>query len=127
MNGPQLYDENNPVQIARRREEKLKRIQEAQVRQIHRRRRTTILAVFAIIFVFLGVQIGIKLSQESRLNQQVQTSKTSLTKLKHEHQKLTAKRNNLKDPDYVAKLIRSKFYYSKANEKIYHVPEGNDN
>ena len=30
---------------------------------------------------------------------------------------------DLKDPDYVAKVIRYKFYYSKSGESIYTLPD----
>lgn len=123
MNGPRLYNSLNPEE----RERRLRRKQEQQRREIHHRRRTTIISVFAIIFVVLGVQIGIKISQVHRLDQQVQISKNSLQKAKAKRIKLANKRDSLKDPNYVAKLLRSKFYYSKANEKVYNLPDGKGN
>lgn len=97
------------------------------VKTIHRNRRQTIMGIFAIIFIILGAQIGNKISQTHRINEQVQASKSTLNKKKKENSKLINERNDLKDPDYIAKLIRYKFYYSKQNEKIYSVPEGKKN
>lgn len=122
-NGPRLYNSESPEVRAARLRKKQARLE----KEIHRRRRTTILAIFAIIFVFLGIQIGIKVSQTNRINQQVQASKQNLTKVKDQKQNLMDRRDDLKDPNYIAKLIRYKFYYSKNNEKIYSVPEGKNN
>ena len=94
---------------------------------MHRVRLNRIIAVFAIIFVVLGVQIAIKISQTGRINNQVEAEKQTLAQVKVKDRELTTKRQDLKDPNYVAKLIRYKFYYSKNNEKIYNVHEGNDN
>ena len=49
----------------------------------------------------------------------MQASKKTLSKVKAEDNRLKEKRDNLKDPDYVAKFIRNKFFYSKNNEKVY--------
>lgn len=123
MNGPRLYNSLSPEE----REARLRRKQEARRKQIHRGRKTRIVAIFAIIFVALGIQIGTKTAQVSRLNNEVEASKTSLNKVKDKKANLTNQRNALKDPDYVAKLIRSKFYYSKSNEKVYNLPNGKNN
>ena len=95
-------------------------------KETHRKRLNVIMAVFAIIFVALGVQIAIKISQTGRLNNQVQAEKQTLTKVKNKRNDLETEKQDLKDPNYVAKLIRYKFYYSKSNEKIYNVHERND-
>ncbi len=65
----------------------------------------------------MGIQISVKVAQTNRINNQVQASKESLTKVKKQDKDLSVKRDDLKDPDYVAKLVRYKFYYSKPNEK----------
>ena len=86
-----------------------------------------IIAIFAIIFVILGVQIVLKVSQTGRINKQVEAEKVTLVQVKAKDRELSTKRQDLKDPNYVAKLIRYKFYYSKNNEKVYNVHERNDN
>lgn len=128
MNGPRLYNSSfEDERKARQREADLKRRQKERRQYIHHKRQTTIIACFAILFVFFGVQIGIKVSQVHRLNQQVQVSKNELQKAKAKRAKLANKRDSLKEPDYVAKLLRSKFYYSKTNEKVYNLPDGKSN
>ena len=54
------------------------------------------------------------------------TNKTSLAQVKSNNKKLREKRDDLKDSDYVAKLIRYKYKYTKANEKVYNVNEQGD-
>lgn len=123
MNGPRIYNSVSPEeQLAR-----LKRKQEKRAKEVHRVRRNRIVAFFVAIFAFLGVQIGVTHSQTEHINSQVQTSKKALKKIYNQKQVLLAKRNDLKDSDYVAKLVRSKFLYSKPNETIYNLPEGKNN
>ena len=123
MNGPRIYNSLSPEeQVAR-----LKRKQEKREKEVHRVRRNRIIAVFVAIFAFLGVQIGVSHAQTEHINSQVQTSKKALKKINNQKQVLITKRNDLKDPDYVAKLVRFKFLYSKPNETIYNLPEGKNN
>ncbi|WEV36657.1 septum formation initiator family protein [Lactobacillus sp. ESL0677] len=123
MKGPRIYNSLSPEERMAR----LRRKQEKREREVHRVRRNRIIAVFVIIFVFLGVQIAVTHAQTSRINSQVQASKKSLSTINKEKQALSAKRDDLKDPDYVAKLVRFKFLYSKPNETIYNIPEEKDN
>ncbi|ARD06345.1 septation inhibitor protein [Lactobacillus amylolyticus] len=123
MNGPRIYNSESPQE----REARLRKKQANREKKIHRVRRNRIIAVFAIIFVALGIQIGIKVSQTARINQQVEVAKKNLNTVKTKDEKLTQERNNLKDTDYVAKFIRNKFLYSKTNEKVYSIPNGDNN
>lgn len=120
MNGPRIYNAESPQE----REARLRKRQARMVKAIHKRRRNTIMIVFAIIFVILGVQMGIKVSQNHRLDEQVVASKKNLKKTTATEKKLASQRDNLEDPDYVAKFIRNKFMYSKSNEKVYNLPNG---
>ena len=121
-NGPRIYNSISPEE----RDARLRRKQEKRQKEVHRLRRNRLVAIFAIIFVFLGVQISIKIAQTQRINSDVQASKKTLNKVKQEHKELKTKRDDLQDPDYVAKMVRYKFLYSKPNEKVYNVPEGQD-
>ncbi|ABX26520.1 septum formation initiator family protein [Lactobacillus helveticus] len=121
--GPHIYNSLSPE--AQR--EQLRRKQAKIEKKTHRIRLNRIVAIFAIIFVVLGVQIAIKVSQTARINNQVKAEKENLTKVKKTANNLKTKRQNLNDPNYVAKLIRYKFYYSKSNENVYNVHERNDN
>ena len=121
--GPHIYNSLSPE--AQR--EQLRRKQAKIEKKTHRIRLNRIVAIFAIIFVVLGVQIAIKVSQTARINNQVKAEKENLTKVKKMANNFKTKRQNLNDPNYVAKLIRYKFYYSKSNENVYNVHERNDN
>lgn len=121
--GPHIYNSLSPE--AQR--EQLRRKQAKIEKKTHRIRLNRIVAIFAIIFVVLGVQIAIKVSQTARINNQVKAEKENLTKVKKTANNLKTKRQNLNDPNYVAKLIRYKFYYSKSNENVYNVHGRNDN
>lgn len=121
--GPHIYNSLSPE--AQR--EKLLRKQAKMEKEVHRSRLSKIVAFFAIVFVILGVQIVVKVSQTGRINNQVQAEKRNLSKVKKTAKNLKTKKQNLDDPNYVAKLIRYKFYYSKSNENVYNVHERNDN
>lgn len=119
-NGPRIYNSESP----QAREARLRKKQAIREKQIHRNRRRLILTFFAVVFLLFGVQIAGKVSQTHQINQRVQASKANLTKVKAKEAKLKAQRDNLKDPDYVAKFIRNKFFYSKTDEKVYNLPNG---
>lgn len=122
MIGPRIYNSESP----QAREARLRKKQAKREKEIHRVRRNRIIAIFALVFLGLGIQIGVKLSQTARINNQIAASKKNLAKIKAKDKRLTEQRDNLKDPDYVAKFIRNKFYYSKNGEKIYNIPNGDD-
>lgn len=122
MKGPRIY--NSPgekEQLALL--VKKQRQREKYIKHVHRVRRRLIAGVFVILFVFLGMQIMHTYMQTKQINDQVQTSKQTLSELNEQKRSLSIKRNNLKDSDYVAKLVRFKFLYSKPNETIYNLPE----
>ncbi|WP_279404165.1 FtsB family cell division protein [Secundilactobacillus kimchicus] len=48
--------------------------------------------------------------------------KKNLTEAKADNKALTQKVALLNDRDYLDKLIRAKYYYSKSNETIYSLP-----
>ena len=121
--GPRIYNSMSPEEQRARLERKQAKIE----KEVHRVRLNRIIAIFAIVFVVLGIQIAVKISQTGRINNQVQAEKQTLSKVQKQRRELATKKKDLKDPNYVAKLIRYKFYYSKSNEKIYNVHERNDN
>ncbi|KRL62566.1 hypothetical protein FC23_GL001333 [Lactobacillus psittaci DSM 15354] len=106
---------------------KAKRIRNRYIKEVHRVRRNRYLALFLLIVVIFGVQLAINLSTTHRIKGQIVATKAALVKQKKVNKKLTNQRDNLKDPDYVAKLIRYRFYYSKKGEEIYNVPENSKN
>lgn len=121
--GTRIYNSMSPEEQRAR----LMRKQARREKEVHRVRLNRIIAIFAIIFVLLGIQIAAKISQAGRINKQVEAERQTLATVKGQERELSTKKQDLKDPNYVAKLIRYKFYYSKTDEKIYNVHEGNDN
>lgn len=120
--GPRIYNAlSDEERIAR-----LQRKAARKVKEVHRVRRNRIMAIFAIVFLILGLQLVMMKVQTSRINSQVQASKAQLTKISKKTVKLEAQEKDLKDPDYLAKVIRYKFYYSKPGEVIYSIPEKED-
>lgn len=120
MNGPRIYNSAN----SDIRERILRTKQIKREKEIHRVRRNRIIVIFLSLFAVLGFQVYNKVSQIDRIKQQTQVSKAALIKVDHQNDYLVQQRNNLKDPDYVAKFIRNKFFWSKQNEKIYNLPNG---
>lgn len=122
MKGPHIYNAlSDEERVAR-----LQRKAEKRIKEVRRVRRNRIVAVFGIAFLILGIQIAIMLTQTHRINSEVQASKSQLTKLNRENDRLDNQKNDLKDPDYLAKFARSKFLYSKPGEKVYNLPERTD-
>lgn len=86
------------------------------------RRALRIGLVFAVFALILGIQLIRTNASLHKVNQQVTTSERQLTKTKAENTQLDLKVKQLNNQDYVAQLIRSKYYYSKSGETIYSLP-----
>lgn len=103
--------------------------QYAQFQKQHRevvfKRRRMIAAIIAAaaIFCFVGVQL---FHDHQRLQELNQIKAESLADKKTAEEAVTSLKGDvklLKDDDYVAKLARSKFFYSKNGEQIYVLPD----
>lgn len=117
--GPRLYNAlSNEERLAR-----LRRKAARKEKEVHRVRKNRIIACFAIAFLIFGLQLIMVHVQTGRINNQIQANKTELNQVNKTNKKLKAQVADLKDPDYVAKVIRYKFYYSKSGESIYTLPE----
>lgn len=86
------------------------------------RRALRIGLVFAVFALIPGIQLIRTNASLHKVNQQVATSERQLTKTKAENTQLDLKVKQLNNQDYVAQLIRSKYYYSKSGETIYSLP-----
>ena len=86
------------------------------------RRALRIGLVFAVFALILGIQLIRTNASLHKVNQHVATSERQLTKTKAENTQLDLKVKQLNNQDYVAQLIRSKYYYSKSGETIYSLP-----
>lgn len=118
-NGPRIYNAlSDEERIAR-----LQRKAERKAKEVHRVRRNRILAIFAVVFLILGIQLVMVHVRTNNIKAQAAASQTQLVKLKKSNKNLKNQVTDLQDPDYMSKMIRYKYYYSKPGETIYNVPE----
>lgn len=120
--GPRIYNGPSDQEIMAR----MQRREAKRVKEVHNRRRTWLFLVFLALLLVLGMQFMKTESKTQQLKQQVAESKAKLTQINKTNKKLKGQSKDLKDPDYVAKWIRYKLYYSKKGETIYNVPEPQD-
>ncbi|MDR3156897.1 MAG: septum formation initiator family protein [Lactobacillales bacterium] len=76
-----------------------------------------------IIFSFIAIQLKINYDKAVKANMVREDILRKCKDLKKEEKRLKKAENLLKDEDYVAKLARSKYYYSKDGEQIYIFPK----
>lgn len=95
---------------------------------VFRRRRLVAFFVAALaIFVIVGIQM---FNDQMRLQKLKEYKAETVAEQKEAEQKVASLERDvalLQDDEYVAKLARSRFFYSKDGEKIYPVlPDGTD-
>ena len=95
---------------------------------VFRRRRLVAFFVAALaIFAIVGIQM---FNDQMRLQKLKEYKAETVAEQKEAEQKVASLERDvalLQDDEYVAKLARSRFFYSKDGEKIYPVlPEGTD-
>lgn len=94
----------------------------AKLIQIRKKRFYIIIGVFGLIMIPLLislVQSNISLHQT---NTQIVKKQRELDKAKSDNKALNDKAKLLKDDDYLQKVIRSRYYYSKNGETIFTLP-----
>ena len=83
--------------------------------------------LFAVIAVVVTVgclvQVGRNLWQAHTVKQQTTTAQKKLDKVKKDNSSLKLRVKQLNDDEYLEKLIREKYYYSRDNEMIYNLPD----
>ena len=100
--------------------------QEQQRQLIFRRRRLAVIFIGAlVIFAILGFQIFRDMQRMNQLNELKVEANTELSQVNADVDQLTQDVSLLKDDDYVAKLARSKYFYSKEGEQVSPVLESN--
>ena len=91
--------------------------------EVHRVRRNRIMAVILAACAILTFQLVMTKNNTRKVAEEVSQNQATLTKIKATNQTLKNKRDDMKDTDYVAKLIRYKYKYTKSGEKVYNVKE----
>ncbi|EME3593596.1 septum formation initiator family protein [Enterococcus faecium] len=100
--------------------------QQQQRQLIFRRRRLAAIFVGAlVIFAIIGVQIFHDMQRMHQLNELKVEANTEMKEVNADVDQLHQDVSLLKDDEYVAKLARSKFFYSKDGEKVYPILESN--
>ncbi len=100
--------------------------QQQQRQLIFRRRRLAAIFVGAlVIFAIIGVQIFHDMQRMHQLNELRVEANTEMKEVNADVDQLYQDVLLLKDDEYVAKLARSKFFYSKDGEKVYPILESN--
>ena len=100
--------------------------QQQQRQLIFRRRRLAAIFVGAlVIFAIIGVQIFHDMQRMHQLNELRVEANTEMKEVNADVDHLHQDVSLLKDDEYVAKLARSKFFYSKDGEKVYPILESN--
>lgn len=95
------------------------------IKHIHRRRLLVIGIFFSAIFLLLGFQIFRTQQLTANIVQQKDISQQKLEKVTDQRKNLKQQVKQLQDADYLQKLIREKYYYSKNGETIYNLPNDN--
>lgn len=100
--------------------------QQQQRQLIFRRRRLAAIFVGAlVIFAIIGVQIFHDMQRMHQLNELRVEANAEMKEVNADVDQLHQEVSLLKDDEYVAKLARSKFFYSKDGEKVYPILESN--
>lgn len=100
--------------------------QKQQRQLVFRRRRLAVILLGAlVIFSIIGVQIFRDMQRLDKLAELKVEATTEMKEVKADVSQLKSDVSLLKDDDYVAKLARSKFFYSKEGELVYPVLESN--
>lgn len=93
----------------------------------HRRRLVAFFVAALAIFAIVGIQM---FNDQMRLQKLKEYKAETVAEQKEAEQKVASLERDvalLQDDEYVAKLARSRFFYSKDGEKIYPVlPDGTD-
>ncbi|MCG0671690.1 hypothetical protein IMAU80038_02485 [Lactiplantibacillus plantarum] len=99
--------------------------QAQRVAQVWRRRFILIVAVFGALILFFGFQLINTRSNLHQVNRQVATSQVKLKKVQQKNNQLESQIKQLNNKDYLQKLLRSKYDYTKSGETVYSLPNDN--
>lgn len=87
--------------------------------KVRKHRFYAIIGFFAVIFLVLGFQIIQTKYNLGKVNNQIEANQETLQKTKAKNKKLDKQVELLHDNNYLQKILRQKYYYSKSGETIY--------
>lgn len=93
-----------------------------QLIKIRKKRFYAIISVFVVFVLFFGVQIIQSRASLRSTNVQVTKREAKLKAVKSTNKSLKHQVKLLNNDDYLQKVIRQKYYYSKQGETIYNLP-----
>lgn len=124
-----MKDKQKIIAIENREEQTpsgLEKTKRQQKQIIFRRRRLTIMFTVAFaLFTFMGVSLFRNGQHLLKLQDTKQEVKQEFEAAKVQKKDLTDEVTLLNDKEYVEKIARAKYFYSKEDEQVYSVPELN--
>lgn len=105
-----------------KRDFKAMRLSKPQMNPIHRRRLHWLLGLLAVILIIGGWQLYRVHAAIGKSDQSVATARTELRQVKAKKNDLKIQVDQLRDSDYLAKLVRQKYLVSKSGEVIFELP-----
>ena len=105
----------------------IKQRDERKRKKVHKYRlfKRTCAGILVLCAVFSSLVIGRGIADKNRLEVQKEVAQEALKNAQQTNSSLNFKIKQLNDEDYVQKLIRKKYLYSKNNEIIFSLPEDN--
>lgn len=105
----------------------IKQRDERQRKKVHKYRlfKRACAGILVFCAAFSSLVIGRGIADKNRLEAQKEVAQEALKNAQHTNSSLNFKIKQLNDEDYVQKLIRKKYLYSKNNEIIFSLPEDN--
>lgn len=101
---------------------KIKQSRHQEILRSRKKRGIILVSFFLVVILMLVVQIFITKSKVSNVSEQQVQTKKELKKSKIDNQKLKQNIKQLHDKDYIQKVIREKYYYTKPGETVYSLP-----
>ncbi|CAI2568299.1 hypothetical protein AKUH3B101J_03010 [Apilactobacillus kunkeei] len=101
---------------------KIKQSRHQEILRSRKKRGIILVSFFLVVILMLVVQIFITKSKISNVSEQQVQTKKELKKSKIDNQKLKQNIKQLHDKDYIQKVIREKYYYTKPGETVYSLP-----
>ncbi len=81
------------------------------------------MAIMGLLFTYGVIRVAQAYLQIKEIKQETVVTKRELKRTQAKNERLKREVEQLKDADYVQKIIRSQYFYSKDGETIYILPD----
>lgn len=102
--------------------EKLKVSRHQRILRTRKKRAFILISIFLVVALVLVYQIITTKNESSRVENKTNNTQVVLQNNKDNNKKLKQNVKQLYNNDYLEKLIRQKYYYSKPGETVYGLP-----